>query len=350
MPEYHSTPAPSSKRFLPPSTASASKSISHPSARKNIFQSSRSTTQPTSSTPSRGATPRFQTAPAGKDEIDTSFEDETESPIVSRRFGHTQRKDVIDEDEDTLPIQSPLLYRKKIVTPPAKKRKTSHPAQRPIEPITISSSPGSEIDDQGLRGQSSQASHSDDEDFEDIMIETPHVETLKTTRFRPSVPKCIEPPTLAKNAFKVESDGGHSAHLASGSLLPDVFSPSKRKGKREYIPGGMAELVRRWVLGIAAQDSVSISAAVPEMTITVSQARVDGSGRFSLVTDTTGNRWLFPEQQQKPGLEHRLDVTNISPGARVRLKGRATKWPLRSDFEELQDTTVGAYWELIEPG
>lgn len=278
-----------------------------------------------------------------KDEIDTSFEDEIESPIVSRRFGNTERKDVIDADEETPPIQSPLLSQHEIITPLVKKRKTSHPGQRPVEPITISSSP--ESDDQGL---SSQASHPDVEDFEDIMSQPPHLETLKTTRFRPAAPNHVDPPTQAKNVFKVEPAEGQSAQLASGALLPDVFSPSKRKGKRDYIPGGVAELVRRWVLGIAAQDSVST--ALPEMNITISQAKIDGSGRFLIVTDTAGKQWLLPEQQQKAGMEHRSDMVNVRPGTRVLLKGQAMKWLLRSDFEALQDTTVGAYWELIAPG
>ncbi|KIW11380.1 hypothetical protein PV08_10680 [Exophiala spinifera] len=341
------TPPPSSKRFLPPSTASASRSTTHPSTRRIIFQSSRST-QLTSSHPSRPATPRFQKQPVDKDEIDTSFEDETESPIISGTFVNTHGEDLIDVDEDVLPVPSPLLYRNKIIAPPAKKRKTSHPGQRPVEPITVSSSPGSESDDHASRAPSSEASHSDFEDFEDSMIQPPYGEISKTTRFRSEVPRHTESSAQAKNAFKVEPQKDHSAHLASGSLLPDVFSPSKRKGKREYIPGGIAEQVRRWVLGIAAQDLQSV--ALAETSITISQARIDDSGRFLFVTDTAGKQWLLPEQQQKAGLEHRLDMTNVRPGARLLLKGQATKWPLPPDVEEVEATTVSAYWELVAPG
>ncbi|KAK5233453.1 hypothetical protein LTR47_005546 [Exophiala xenobiotica] len=335
------------KRFLPPSTASASKSPAFASTRRTPFQSSRPT-QPPSSTPSYGTTPRFQKPSVRKDEIDTSFEDEAESPTVSR--GHTvaQDRDLIDVADEP-ETESPLLPRNSALRPFAKKRKLSHHPPKIVETITISSSPEYGDEDEDRDEALSPASQSDLE--ESINTATPYLQTeqsVKTARFRPPVPGLAQPSLAPRAVFKVGSEEGQSAQLGSKSVLPDIFSPSRRKGKREYIPGGSAELVRRWVLGVSAQDS--LSAGLPETSINVSQVQVDSSGRFGIVIDEAGSQWLLPDQPRKAGIGGDSDLNGLHPGSRVLLKGRATKWPLYSVSADAKDLTVAAYWEPIAPG
>ncbi|KAK5220495.1 hypothetical protein LTR72_007117 [Exophiala xenobiotica] len=336
------------KRFLPPSTASASKSPAFASTRRTPFQSSRPTQAP-SSTPSYGTTtPRFQKPSVGKDEIDTSFEDEAESPTVSR--GHTvaQDRDLIDVADEP-ETESPLLPRNSALRLFAKKRKLSHHPPKIVETITISSSPEYGDEDEDRDEALSPASQYDLE--ESVKTATPYLQTeqsVKTARFRPPVPGLARPSLAPRAVFKVGSEEDQSAQLGSKSVLPDIFSPSRRKGKREYIPGGSAELVRRWVLGVSAQDS--LSTGLTETSINVSQVRIDNSGRFGIVIDETGSQWLLPDQPRKAGMGGDSDLNGLHPGSRVLLKGQATKWPLYSVSADAKNLTVAAYWEPIAPG
>merc|ERR1711939_1072902 len=312
------------KRFLPPSSSSASKSPAFASTRRTPFQSSRPT-QPLSSTPSYGTTPRFRKPSIGKDEIDTSFEDEAESPTVSKGHITAQNRDLIDIADEPEP-GSPLLHRNSALRPFAKKRKLSHHRPKTVETITISSSPEYGDEDEDRDGALSPASQSDLEECANTATQAE--QSANAVRFRAPVPGNAPTSFAPRTVFKVELEEGQTAQLGSKSVLPDIFSPSRRKGKREYIPGGSAELVRRWVLGVSAQDS--LSAGLPEISITDSQVQIDSSGRFGIVIDETGLQWLLPDQQRKPGIGCDSDLNGLRPGSRVLLKGQATKWPLYS--------------------
>ena len=231
----------------------------------------------------------------------------------------------------------------------AKKRKLSHHRPKTVETITISSSPEYGDEDEDRDEALSPASQSDLE--ESINTTTPYLpaeQSTKTARFRPAALGIGQTSLAPRTVFKVELEEGQTAQLGSKSVLPDIFSPSRRKGKREYIPGGSAELVRRWVLGVSAQDS--LSAGLPEISITVSQVQIDSSGRFGIVIDETGLQWLLPDQQRKAGIGCDSDLNGLRPGSRVLLKGQATKWPLYSFTADTKSLTVAAYWELIAPG
>jgi hypothetical protein len=131
----------------------------------------------------------------------------------------------------------------------------------------------------------------------------------------------------------------------SGAVLPDIFSPSRRKGKKDYMPGSSADLVRSWILAIPAQESHGQE--LSEEILLVMEVHNDSSGRFAIATDDSGSRWLLPEQQEKVGTSSRLTLSALRPGAQIRVKGRATRWGLDLDSQESNAVTVAAYWEVV---
>lgn len=194
-----------------------------------------------------------------KDEIDVSFDDETELPVLPRSRVATGTDDVAEAEDDELGVASPLLQRTKRFRPATKKRKVSQVASKNVESITISSSPGyddfGDPEDHDLHDEvSSLASRSDME--EDDLGELPQfADTEKSSK--PALFKAVkqspsEPVSLSRTIFKANLNEGPSASAGMGPVLPDIFSPSRRKGKRDFVPGGSAELVRQWILSVAA--------------------------------------------------------------------------------------------------
>lgn len=224
----------------------------------------------------------------------------------------------------------------------------SHPSSKKVEPITISSSP--EYDDpEGDGAQDDLAAQSQSE-LEDRLFSVPSnpdAERLfKTPLFRPTKSAVLESSPPPRSIFKAIAGGGQLP-LDGGPVLPEIFSP-RRKGRRDLIPGGSADLVRSWVFDVAAQESHATTR--PEQIITVSQVIKDNSGRFVVVIDQTGARWLLAEQEQRPGTGARSDWDVVRPGSRILLKGQATKWDLQTDSPTLEDVVVAAYWEPLSDG
>jgi len=88
---------------------------------------------------------------------------------------------------------------------------------------------------------------------------------LKTSRFRhpPPFPSAIplkhpidqhQPfPSFQSRLLGATTSALRGPHPSLDFTLPDAFSPSRRRGQREYIHGGHAETVRGWVLDVAAR-------------------------------------------------------------------------------------------------
>ncbi|KIX00819.1 uncharacterized protein Z518_09884 [Rhinocladiella mackenziei CBS 650.93] len=340
MPASDNTPAPT-RRFLPPS--STAKSSGHASARKNPFQSSRATQFPSSSS-AFTATPRFQRPLAPpRDDIQTSF-DEYESPTSANIRVTGNRNDAIEFGDEGSPTQ----YRNRILTPVTKRRKISHPGPIPDEAITISSSPDlDELNNVDPRDLSdSPVSQFDLEDNLEIPVKPTETDkSSRITRFKPTTPVSVQSTSLPRTVFKSLAE--EAPHGPSGDVpvLPDVFSPSRRKGKRDYVSGGSAALVRSWVLNIAAQESQPTK--LSEMVIVIAHVRKDTSGRFVVATDESGTRWLLPDQQQKRDAGIKSSLTGLRPGVRLLLKGQSTKWSLHIGPPALTDVVVAAYWENL---
>ena len=318
--------------------------------RKTPFQASRSTQAPFS-TPASTSIARFQRPTTQKDEIDSSYDDDDpESPDLSRGRVRAQLDDIVGAENEELALASPLLQRTKRFQPPTKKCKLSQAESKDVEPITISSSPEYDNLDHYEAHNGTQNPRSDmrsdmeDNDLDDLPQVTDTEMSSKPARFKPANADLIESFPLSRTVFRTNLEEGQSASTATGPVLPDVFSPSRRKGKRDFLSGGSAELVRKWVLDIAAHDSIT---TLPEDIITISSTQLDDSGRFAVVRDDTGSQWLLPEQQQKAGLGGKTDWHYLRRGSQILLKGKATKWTLGSYEPALNNVTVAGYWELL---
>ncbi|OAL35750.1 hypothetical protein AYO20_04900 [Fonsecaea nubica] len=364
-----------------------------------------------SATPSSlAATPRFQRAtPTVRDDIQTNVDDndddEADSAISSkgRLIATTGGGDILDFDDDethqTLsPLyirgvrvaedveeddhdpgnepSSPLQHRLRDPGPATKRRKVSHPGTNvSAAPIAISSSSPEHHDLDETSFQIDADSPTSLSDLEDD-IGQPRRPTAafndsssRISRFRP-IPTStrgltLHSPVVSRTVFKPPGPDDPAARASTGSgtgtgpVLPDIFSPSRRRGKRDYLPGGSASLVRSWVLDIATREShVEFPA---EETLQVAQVERDASGRFVLVSDDQGHRWLLPEQQhERPGsgggggsrrssLDH--SWSDVRPGSRILIKGKATRWTIDLGSQGLGDVVVAAYWEpTTSPG
>ncbi|OAP58594.1 hypothetical protein AYL99_07684 [Fonsecaea erecta] len=376
MSEPEKTPAPT-RRFLPPSSSSTVKQTGPPSLPRNPFQSSRST-QPPSAVPcsssSFAATPRFQRpTPTVRDDIQTNFDEAPESAIPSSKTGVIGRQgDILDLDDDEVyptpsPLysrghqsdRSPLQHRLRKSAPVAKRRKVTRPGASVVEPIAISSSPEDDDDLEEVNLQvdaGSPTSHSDLDD--DLNRQTGRAasvnESSRIARFRPVAQGLSPPSPVPRTVFKSVPDDYEHASMGNGPVLPDIFSPSRRKSKRDYLPGGSASLVRSWVLDIATQESHAESLA--EETLQIAEIERDVSGRLVVVSDEKGRRWLLPEQErqqrqhERPGTSSSFDGFDLHPGSRILIKGKATRWSLDLESQGLGTVVVAAYWEPVSPG
>ncbi|KAL2441746.1 hypothetical protein ABEF95_016350 [Exophiala dermatitidis] len=338
-----------SRRFLPPSSSSANPS-SVASARKHAFQSSHP--QPSASTSPFYPTPRFHSVVRKeKDDIQTSFDDDDiVTPSVPKFHVSLPPQDSIEPEDDELGRISPLQSRNKISTPVTKRRKVSHAKSELGETITISSSPelverqeDNHHEDEGLLGWEPGS----DED-EEVAANTPGPnETISLTRFRPGPAPSAVAASLPRAVFKSVAEDAQPCSVGSGAVIPEVFSPSKRKGKRDYISGGNADIVRSWVLNVAAQESQATSTT--EMIFVIQRVKKDRSGRFVIVFSDDGSSWLLPAQHQKGFADPKATLTGIIAGLRVLIKGHAMKWPLLFGTS-MGDVRVAASWELIPAG
>ncbi|OCT47747.1 hypothetical protein CLCR_03570 [Cladophialophora carrionii] len=366
------TPVPG-RRFLPPSSSSSTtKSVDRSSARRNPFSSSRPAPVPSSSYPV--ATPRFQQSTQKTDDIQTSFDDEADSPLFNGRLtiASGASVDVVDDDERSpSPLyhrtgdlgvdshchaedeSSPLQQRQVAFAYTAKRRKVIHPGINVAELINDSSPSEDDRSDDvdHLSDAESPASSSElEDDLTSAVRRTPNEDSGRLSHFRSLASEPRRPGPSSKPAFRTNPEDISHGQVVSGPVLPDIFSPSRRKGKKDYIPGGTADLVRSWVLAIPTQESHGHGQSLSEEAVSITQIKTDSSGRFWLATDDNGAQWLLPLQQEKAGAGSLVSLSALRPGARILVKGQATKWRLNLDSCGSSTVTVAAYWEIVPPG
>lgn len=129
-----------------------------------------------------------------------------------------------------------------------------------------------------------------------------HPPGVISSRFRLSNPTSLHHTTPTSTAhrpsFRPQPD-----HLAASVTLPVhlpiAFSPSRRRGGRgrEYLPGGAADTVRNWILGLgAAEEQVQRRGqgvrSVEKVEVAETVGREGGAG-FSMVKDKAGRRWVL---------------------------------------------------------
>ena len=235
-------------------------------------------------------------------------------------------------------------YDADIPEPPShKRRKLASSAQSPKPTITISSS-----------SSSSTSKHEDinpDPDEPDQYtsdVESAPLSELRTpqttSRFRSVAP--VHPTegliNVSKRAFRALSTKAR-LDLEASTVLPDAFSPSRRKGKREYTPGGLADTVRSWVLGAASEEVQR--GRMTERRLAVRHAESDASGRVVHITDEDGQDWLLVGKYDgmDRSLTRKVVERTLKEGS-VIIRGTSTTWAV-ADVKGRQ-VQVAAHWDF----
>lgn len=308
-----------------------------------------------------------------RDDIDSSLEDRNDDSGLRSRSDITRTEgslDLIDVDSDLDHGQdsSPLVtrvveqrhedvdkgegehdkpsFRRRLIstTPAAKKQKTAHHPgpQAQTEAIAISSSPdysdGDGLEDSVSSHGGSQRAPSIDDDLDD-----PHHQ--QETPIIPRFKGPTGPEPLLRSTFRSKAADDRENQTTNEVVLPDIFSPSKRKGKHDYLPGGNAELVRNWVLNIAAHETPSSRPGGD--IIVVDHVHRDISNRLLIIHDQAGAEWLLPTQKAASRVGKGTDLAGVCSGSKILIKGQATNWSIPFSAPNPKDLVVVAHWEIL---
>jgi hypothetical protein len=235
------------------------------------------------------------------------------------------------------------------ITPLRKRRKVSIPqSHKPGDAIAISSSP----DPDEQFGQHSGDEHmpSDEDRHADHgckhVASSPDLVTPPMpTRFRTPVTKAeVTKPATSKPSFRPFAKDKHLA-AESTLALPDAFSPSRRKGRRDYLYGGLADTVRNWVLNAATEESHHHPRL--ERMIDVEEAVMDPSGRAIVAISSERERWLLVGVQGRGTADALASMLETIRGrGKVMLKGSSTNWLLPiKDADGRQVVHVATQWD-----
>ena len=261
--------------------------------------------------------------------------------------------------------------------PPSKKRKISGESGHRRDVITISSSPSpnqtslkggsdhdmSDTDSVNLNPTEKRAQDENGPDMADVATSpTGPVSTVPSSRFRPPTPAIFPAPTpLAKPLFKKPPD--HRDDLISnlaGATLPDAFSPSRRRVKRDYVSGSAADTVRNWVLGLAAEESKAGQGYVEKVRV-VEIRRDDGENRSTVVRGEDGRFWLLIDEHAGIATRsHDAARREVHVGRTIGIRGGGTgleislrKWMssglVRDPTDEsMENWGVSVLWDVFD--
>ena len=183
---------------------------------------------------------------------------------------------------------------------------------------------------------------------------------ITATRFRIPTPAVFPPPrSSTRPAFKLPpvqnvANLGQSAT----SSLPDAFSPSRRRGKKDYIPGGSADTVRNWVLALAAEESKTTQIYTESFRV-VQMRDSHHESRCVLVEDEHGRNWVLINESAKAGSDSML--RKVTVGCSIGIRISSTVPNLQLDYQEqldihgrgqtnmpLNEWSVGIMWDVLE--
>ena len=235
------------------------------------------------------------------------------------------------------------------ITPSAKRRKVSTSDQRSRDVIHISSSPEPDAlvpydsDDEKHAGKGLAQVETDGHQYSlsPELVTPPMPTRFKTPATKGNAIKPLQP----KASFKPFKREGHPSAEANFNL-PDAFSPSRKKGKRDYVSGGLADTVRNWVLNAATEESQRSKR--DENVITVKAASMDRSGRALEVTDEDGYRWLLlGEQGGDNGGVSLATLARVCKRGKVHVRGTFTNWRISlSNQSSGNEVLVAAQWDV----
>lgn len=131
-----------------------------------------------------------------------------------------------------------------------------------------------------------------------------------------------------------------------GAVLPEAFTPSRKKGKHDYVPGGFAATVRNWVLEVSTNEIQR--GAKDEREVSIKKAAVDESGRAIAALDDSGRHWLLMGSQPWGSSSNWQEIVDrINSKKKVVVRGAATNWtvPLHQ-YGTGSDVQIAGHWEL----
>ena len=231
-----------------------------------------------------------------------------------------------------------------IDTPLPKRRKLSERHQSSEEPLLMSSSPAGPVAiESDAHEMTDEYSDLDDHDTSPSREARTH---QPTSRFKM---KTSAPPFLTnveqKPVFRPPDSVSHLATEIT-TVLPEAFTPSRKKGKKDYVPGGLADTIRNTVLGIATE--AGRKAGLDERLIHVENASLEYSGRAILAIDSQNVQWILPSQHDRgrpEGLIEKLE--KIQTSGLVVISGNATNWALPLGEADVgRDVRFAAHWNV----
>ena len=299
-----------------------------------------------------------------------SEDDEDASDAVGRHYAQKRRK--LEATKDAIYVSS-----------------SPSPASSPV----LSDTPTKSDDLPVLKGQdyasktTTEGAQVEETEDEDMAVPDPSLSRilgLPKSERKPTLPHfqsaAVEPMPFsppappARPSFmrpSVPSRATSTAAVAdTANLLPDAFSPSKRRGRtKDYLHGGMAETMVDWILGMGQEEETRArhlqqnrgreraqAARSPEYerVVHVVEIRRDESDPGVVIRGHDGDIYLLagsPANMTAGGEGQSVDV-----GSRVGLRKGKLSWGVHlNDFHGTTDSegdsgqrflTVSALWDL----
>lgn len=351
-----------------------------------------------SSSPPLPSRLRFSSSVSRNRYVISDASDDDDDDILDTAGAVTAEADAEDDLSDLLYLESLRGTKQQATRPPnatnhaakrvatlsRKRRKLSDAGDDAGDVIAISSSSSPETyhatnltDDEGfdmaptrtvLRPTSgADEVVTDDDDDDDDLPSSPPMDlspTIKTSRFKMTAPAVLMGPAPAiRPSFKLPASRIDSTSEGpSRASLPDAFSPSRRRGKKDYIYGGAADTVRNWVLGLAAEEHQTGQGRVHELRV-AEVSENNGEGRCVLVRGEDGSRWLLANDNAGTSSAQRAaGLRKVRPGASIGIRGSSIGLDLNLGSSQLdtegtesnaQGTAsvpwkVGVMWDVHE--
>ena len=199
------------------------------------------------------------------------------------------------------------------------------------ESILISSSPSPEpnyegpaSDDMGSRdgaGETCDTAHVAEAESDSELEENApfgshhHPFSTRSSKFRALAPVALPmPKSQARPQFKLPPAAVRGiGDGVTDSILPATFSPSRRRGRKDYIPGGAADTLRNWIFGLAVQET-EIDQPYRRQIRVSRLGPSSRNSRFTFVEDEDENKWILVGGRTRAG-----GVTAHTAGRKVEL-------------------------------
>lgn len=206
--------------------------------------------------------------------------------------------------------------------PATKRLKTSSERAKHQDAILISSSDSETSDHYKEQSTHHSTSKAFDSDLSDDVLLSSEKHTRPSAtilRFKTPAPPMPSTQQPSKPIFKPPLP----SQLTQNTPLPETFSPSRGRGRREYIPGGHADTIRNWVLELAAAEfGLKQEVEGKKRMLIVTEVRHDVEGRCAMVRDEKGVEWLLVSQ----GVPGVAGTAGIRVGIVVEMNGEGTTW------------------------